>query len=169
MGNDGSERRFNGTIDSMTFATRALSAAEVLQLTCLSQQPTVTVPSELPATPVGVPVSFDIALTNNNPVGACAPMTFNLQTFDTGLVLDPPPFTPTFSDPVPSGQTGHMTITATAPASADPGDQLPINFLVVEPTTQFFGFEQVPFVVAASAGCQVSTPSSTGSRTRSRR
>ena len=34
IGNDGSERRFNGTVDTHAFATHALTADEVLQLTC---------------------------------------------------------------------------------------------------------------------------------------
>jgi hypothetical protein len=157
MGNDGSERRFNGTIDGVTFATHALTADEVLQLTCLSEQPSVAVPAELPPTPVGVPVAFDVELTNHNPPGACAPITFQLSTFDDGLLLDPPPFTPASSAPVASGETGHITVTATAPASADAGARFNINFFITEQTTNFFEFDTVPFVVAASPGCQVST------------
>jgi hypothetical protein len=157
MGNDGSERRFNGTIDTVTFATHALGADEVLQLTCLAESPSVVIPAELPPTPVGVPVAFDIALTNHNPPGACAPITFTLQTFESGLLLDPSPAMPAHSAPVASGETGHMTVTATAPASADPGNQFRVNFLIAEPTTNFFEFDTVPFTVAASPGCQVST------------
>ena len=157
MGNDGSERRFNGTIDDITFATHALTAAEVLQLTCLSQPPTVSVPSELPVVPAGTPVPFDVAVTNHNPPGACAPITFALQTFSTGVVLDPPPFNIVSSAPVASGETGHFTITATAPDSADPGQLFAINFLVLEQTTQFFEFETVPLVVAETTACHVTT------------
>src|SRR5678816_2252141 len=121
MGNDGSERRFNGTIDNVAFATHAMTATEVLQLTCLPQQPTVSVPSELPVVPAGTPVLVDIALTNNNPPQGCAPITFTIEPLFSGLLLDPPNNTFTSSAPVASGETGHFTITATAPHSADPG------------------------------------------------
>lgn len=157
MGNDGSERRFSGTIDGVTFATHALTADEVLQLTCLSQRPTVAVVSELPPAPVGVPVAIDVALTNHNPPGACAPITFSLLTFADGLLIDPPSGTEVASAPVASGQTGHVSITATAPGTAQPGT-IDVNLFITEPTTNFFDFETVPFVVAASTGCQVNSP-----------
>jgi hypothetical protein len=152
MGNDGSERRFNGTIDSVTFATHALTAAEVLQLTCLSL-PTFSLAPEQPATPAGVPLSIDVALSNHNPVGACAPLTFEIETFNEGLLLDPLPFVVAHSAPVPSGETGHFTITATAPDTADPGDQFPIEVFVQEQTTQFTSFNPTLFVVGPPAGC----------------
>jgi len=157
MGNDGSERRFNGTIDAVSFATHALTAAEVLELTCLSQPPTVSIPSELPTLPAGTPIPFDVAVTNHNPPGACAPITFVLQTINSGVIVDPPPFNAASSAPVPSGETGHITVTATAPDSADPGARFNVIFLVSEQTTQFFEFESVPLVVAEVAGCHVTT------------
>ena len=157
MGNDGSERRFNGTIDGVTFATHALTADEVLQLTCLSQPPTVAVPSELPPAAPGVPVAIDVALTNHNPVGACGPISFQVFSFASGLLLDPPGNAPATSAPVASGQTGHFVVTATAPGTAAPGT-IDINLLITEQTTNFFAFEDVPFVVAAETGCRVDSP-----------
>ncbi|HEU4726404.1 MAG TPA: LamG domain-containing protein [Kofleriaceae bacterium] len=158
MGNDGSERRFNGTIDDITFATHALTADEVLQLTCLTEPPTLVVsPSSLGPTPVGVPATLDVALTNHNPVGSCAPISFQVFTFQSSLQLDPPPFQPATSAPIASGETGHFTITATAPESAGGGDTLSFQFLVSESTTQFSDFRSVSFEVASTDGCQIST------------
>jgi Concanavalin A-like lectin/glucanases superfamily len=157
MANDGSERRFSGTIDNITFATHAMTAAEVLQLTCLPQQPTVTVPSELPSVPAGTPIAVDVALTNHDPPLGCAPLTFQLFTFQTGLLLDPRPGAPASSAPVASGETSHFTITATAPNSADPGARFDLGFSVFEQSAQFFTFESVPLVVAGATGCHVTT------------
>jgi hypothetical protein len=155
VGNDGSERRFNGTIDSVAFATRALDAVEVQQLNCLSERPTmVFTPEVIPPTPVGVPVIVDIALTNHNPAN-CAPLTFDLQPFDGGLQLDPPAGSTVQSAPVPSGATGHMTLTATAPQSADPRDERSVTFQIREASTNFFGFGFIPFEIAPAVGCHV--------------
>ena len=157
IGNDGSERRLNGTIDGVTFATHALDPDEVLQLTCLTEFPTMEVPSELPPAAPGVPVAIDVALTNHNPVGTCAPITFQLFAFATGLLVDPPQGKNLASDPVASGQTTHLTVTATAPGTAEPGTR-DIQLFVSEPTTNFFGFQQLKFVIAAATGCQVNSP-----------
>ncbi|HET7505518.1 MAG TPA: LamG domain-containing protein [Kofleriaceae bacterium] len=159
MGNDGSERRFNGTVDGVTFATHALTADEVLGLTCLPSPPTlVTTPASLgPAAP-GVPATLDVALTNNNPIGACAPIRFQFVAFSNTLQLDPPPFMPVLTPPIASGETGHITVTATAPATAEPGSTLFLQLQVFENTTQFFDFRTVSFEVAAAQGaCQVSS------------
>jgi Concanavalin A-like lectin/glucanases superfamily len=157
MGNDGSERRFNGVIDGVTFATHALDPDEVLQLTCNAAPTVVVTPTQIPATAVGVPVPIDVALTNHSRA-ACAPITFSLITFPSGLVLDPPPFLPLSSAPVASGETGHLTVTATAPDSADPGQMLSLQFQVSEQTSGFFDFHSIPFQVADSmSGCQVKT------------
>jgi hypothetical protein len=157
MGNDGSERRFNGTLDNITFATHAMTAAEVLQLTCLPQLPTVSVPSALPVVPAGTPVPIDIALTNNNPPLGCAPLTFIIEPISTGLLLDPLEHTDTSSAPVASGETSHFTVTATAPHSADPGQQFFIGLFISNQATQLFEFDVVPFVVADTTGCHVTT------------
>ena len=159
MGNDGSERRFNGVMDEVLFATHALDAAEVQALTCFPESPSMVVtPSTIPPTPPGVPVVIDIAVTNHNPA-ACVPLTFELETFGSqDLILDPPPFTPVESAPVPSGATGHLTITATAADSVPPGSILFLDFEVTEPTTGFSDFRFVGFPVSEPTGCHVSTP-----------
>jgi len=155
MGNDGSERRFSGTIDNVTFATHAFSADEIQELTCVSTPTVVVTPGAIPATPVGVPVAFDVALTNTNRAG-CPAISFDLTTFPSGLILSPPPFNTTPSAPVAGGETTHMTVTATAPDSADPGSILFVQFQISEQTSGFFDFHFIPFEVASGSGaCQV--------------
>jgi hypothetical protein len=155
IGNDGAERRFAGTIDNITFSNRALDAAAVQQLNCLFQPPEMVVtPEAIPPTPVGVPVTIDIALTNHNPSN-CAPLVFELQPIDSGMQLDPAAGVATPSAPIPSGETGHMTLTATAPLSADPSADRVVLFDVSEPTTGFSNFALVPFAIAPAIGCHV--------------
>lgn len=160
MGNDGSERRFNGSIDRTLFATHALDPDEILALTCLPQQPTMVVsPDFIEDAPIGVPVTIDVALTNNNPA-VCAPLTFTLEIFDNEqLIIDPPPFNPIDSEPVASGETGHFTITVTASEFATPGDTTFLDFQIFEPVTDFFDFGFVEIIIGeGGSGCRVSTP-----------
>jgi hypothetical protein len=158
VGNDGSERRFAGAIDSAVFATHAFTADQVLALTCFPVSPSIAVTPANGAlsAPPGSPATIDIALTNHN-TAACGPITFTLQTFnfDGRLTLDPA-FSAQ-SAPVPSGSTGHMTLTATPGDSVDPGTNLFFDFEVTEPTTSFFSFNFATLTVTEPTGCHVST------------
>jgi hypothetical protein len=157
MGNDGSERRFAGAMDSTLFATHAFTADQVQALTCFPVSPSVAVtPSGTLSSPPGVPVSIDIALTNHNN-SACGPITFTLDSFafSSRLTLDPGFAT---SAPVPSGTTGHMTVTATPDESVDPGTFLDFELEITEPTTNFFAFPFFSLTVLEPTGCHVSTP-----------
>ncbi len=156
MGNDGSERRFNGTLDNIVFLTRPLASDEVLQLTCLSERPTVAVtPAEIPPTQAGGSVPLDVAITNHNPPRACAPLSFSLTTFNFTTQIDPPPDVPVVSAPVASGETTHMTVTVTVPVSAEPGSRVEAFFEVIEPSVGFFDAEFASIEVAPTPGCQV--------------
>jgi hypothetical protein len=155
IGNDGSERRFAGTVDNITFSNRALDATSVQQLNCLFQRPEIVVtPETIPPAPVGVPVTFDVGLVNHNPAN-CAPLVFQLLVFDGGLRTDPLSQVQTPSSPVPSGQTGHMKVTASAPLSADPADERFLDLLVSEPVTLFNDFAEIEFPIAPQTGCHV--------------
>lgn len=159
MGNDGSERRLLGAIDEAVFATHALDADEILALTCLPQTPTLVFSPNFIEEAPGVPATVDVSVTNNNPA-LCAPISFSLVTIDDGfpIALDPPPFEAVDSGPVASGETVHFTITATATEEATPGDLMFFEFFVQEPTTDFFEFGFVEFLVAESSGvCSVNT------------
>jgi len=159
MGNDGSERRFDGAIDGTLFATHALSAAEVQSLTCLPVRPTMTVtPSGIPAALPGVPVAIDVALANRNPA-QCAPIRFRVRDsfVGTGLTLDPPPFQSVETAPVASGATEHFTITATVSEAAEPGQTFSVRVFADEPTTRFFDTALISVTVGSLTGCHVST------------
>lgn len=159
MGNDGSERRYNGAIDSTLFATHALTAAEVAALTCFPVSPSVSVTPSNASTPAGVTTTFDIALTNNNSA-SCGPITFSIEpeVFDPRIVLDPPVFTTRPSAPVPSGTTGHFLVTATPSDEIEPGSGFFLEFLVSEPFSGFFNFAFANLTVTEPLGCHVSAP-----------
>lgn len=158
MGNDGSERRYNGAIDSTLFTTHALTADEVLALTCFPQPATMVVTPQSPTAAPGEPARIDLAFTNHNPA-SCAPLTFTLGSVfsDNRLTLDPPSGRSVKSDPIPSGETGHMTVTATPNDTVDPGAFLFFEFQVTEPVTGFFSFPFFQLQVVEPAGCHVST------------
>jgi len=156
MGNDGSERRFNGAIDNPLFTTRALDAAAVGQLTCVAPPTIAVTPAAIPATPVGVPALVDVALTNHNRA-SCAPLTFELTTFPSQLQTDPGPFQPV-SLAVAGGETGHLTVTATATDESLAGQIVALDFQIRVQDVGFFDFHEIPFEVAESTSgeCQVS-------------
>ena len=158
MGNDGNERRYNGAIDSTLFTTHALTANEVQALTCFPQFPTMVVTPQAPTAAPGEPARIDLAITNHNPA-SCAPLTFTLNSefSDFRLTLDPAPGRSVNSDPIPSGATGHMTLTATPSDTVDPGNFLFFEFEVTEPVTGFFSFPFLELQVVEPTGCHVST------------
>jgi hypothetical protein len=162
MGNDGSERRFAGAIDSTLFATRALTAEQVLALTCVPQRPSISfTPNNPLPTPAGVPTTLDLAITNNN-VAACGALTVEIATIplSNGLTLDPPPFLLVDSPPVPPGATGHVTITATPSDDLDPGTNLVFEVRVQDLLSNFLTFDIFSFEVAEPSnpgGCRVNT------------
>jgi hypothetical protein len=121
-------------------------------------------PAVIPPTQVGVPVTLDVAITNPNAAG-CSAKTYVLNTVGTGLLLDPRPPSPGVPPTIQefaSGATVHMAVTATAPASADGGDVIPVSIAVIDlpsvpgPIVGPLPTSSVPFTVAATPGCQVS-------------
>jgi hypothetical protein len=171
--------------DAPTDHTGAVTAAETAADPC-AWAPTATVsPAVIPATPPGVPVVLDVAVTSTS-AASCAPQSFALIIVDSGLLFDPRPPTPVGPGSAPGsapaaiqlagGATGHFRVTATAPASADPGDVFAVGFqlsdpsvvLPIPPPDPSGGPTQLPpppgvvipplsFVVAGTPGCQVST------------
>ena len=156
IGNDGSERRFDGAIDEAVFDLHALPPEQLRQLTCLPVEPTLVVtPRVSEPTPPDVATTFDIAVTNHNPA-ACLPMEFELSASGAppNLAIDPsPPFV--HSPPVPSGATTHMRLTVTPFDSVASGPiQLPLQ---VSAFDWFFSVDtSVDVVVADPPGCHVS-------------
>jgi len=141
----------------------AAVAAALAADPCTSDAIIAITPAVIPPTRAGVPVVLDIAVTNPNPA-TCADRTLDLHVLDTGLLLDPRPGRPT-QLVLASGATGHVTVTATAPASADAGDVLQASFIAADPPQPGgpIAFPpqgtavSAPFTVAATPGCQVSS------------
>ena len=159
MGNDGSERRFDGAIDSTLFATHALTATEMLALLCFPHLPTLAVtPDAIATISPDTPVAIDVAVTNHNPA-VCAPITFALlgQVSDDHLRLDPPAFTVVHSDPVASGATGHIAVTATLADGLATDSHVSLVLRVSEPTTGLDDAHSFDLRVVEPAGCHVDT------------
>jgi hypothetical protein len=164
IGNDGSERRFSGAIDSVLFATHAITAQQMLALTCLrSLQPTVRVtPSGTGSTPPGVPLVFDYAMTNNNTTAACGTLNFNIVVHEEsfGLSFDPAVNVTHRSDPVPHSSTGHFLLSVTPDEEVEPGTLLFFHTHVDDPNNGSFNFISSSVRVAERdpSICTVSTP-----------
>lgn len=136
--------------------------------------PTVTVtPATIPPMAVGVPVVFDVAVTNPN-AAPCEPLSYVFSPADTGLILDPPPLAGILTGPpairtLESGATAHIVLTATASASADGGDTFEVIATLLRPLPAPpppsppppplppVTSAPVHFTVASTPGCQVST------------
>jgi concanavalin A-like lectin/glucanase superfamily protein len=155
IGNDGAGRRFDGAVDDAVFDLRALTAQQVLELTCIPVAPlVVATPGTTAPTLPDVPVAFDIAVTNRNPP-ACAAMDFALEarTIEPGVAIDPDPG---FQERpvVRSGTTAHFGFTATPFDAVDTGS-FAIGFDVFSLGWGFTFSGAVHLVVAAPAGCHV--------------
>jgi len=129
--------------------------------TCVWAPTAVVTPGVIPVTRVGMPVVLDVAIANSNPA-SCAALSVELDITDTGLLFDPRPRAPGVPPTivtVASGATSHVTVTATAPASADGGDVTPVSFVLRDPTQppNQVVVPSLPFTVATTPGCQVST------------
>lgn len=161
IGNDGSERRFDGVIDEAAFDLQALPPERVLQLTCFPVDPTVVVtpPANAPAEP-DLPVSFDIAVTNNNPA-ACLPMEFTMALPDVpvDIQIDPAQVFQ-INPPVPSSATTHFAVTATAYDVVNRlSPQLALTFGVSSLDWSYFSTGILELLIGYPAGCHVSKKS----------
>ncbi len=152
FGNDGSQRRIEGTLDNAWFSTRAVSAATILGLTCIRHKPDLAfTPTAGPAVGPGTPVTFTARIANRN-AASCPAENFSLQTVDfvPDFQIDPQ-FS--FTDPVASGTYTDVPVTITAGSDAEPGTQ-GVRFqasgsIVFDPTVA-----SVQFTVTAT-GCRV--------------
>ena len=166
IGNDGFQRRFDGSIDNAFLDRRAATADEVLALTCLRGAPSVVgTPAVSAPTPANTPASFDIAISSGStPACGIESFFFNANLFVPGISVQP-----TFNIvSVPAGGTAHLTLTAIASDDVDPGT-FTIPFSVFSNTRGMPGPVPLPgpvpqsasgsvdFVVAPGTGCRVVT------------
>jgi concanavalin A-like lectin/glucanase superfamily protein len=152
IGNDGSERRFDGVVDEAAFVLRAMAPAQIRQLTCFPVDPTVSAPAVVGPTTPDVPVTIDIAVTNNNPP-ACEAMEFDLNV-DPSFVTYDPALPILHSPPVASGETTHFTFTAT-PIDLVDGGSIPVDFQVSAFQWFFTSLGEVVIGVVEPTGCHV--------------
>lgn len=156
FGNDGAERRFDGLIDEVVFDLHALSAPQMLRLTCVPADASVVATPEVSApTPPGVPATFDIAVTNRNSP-SCDPVRYVLSSNGSSsqVDVDAGDFGQV-SPPLSSGGSTHFTITATPLDAALPG---PYSFLYEVDSDDFVfrGGGFLTLTVSQPTGCQVS-------------
>ena len=156
IGNDGSERRFDGAIDEVVFDLHALTAQQMLRLTCIpADASVVATPATSAPTPPDVTASFDIAVTNHNSA-ACDPVTYTMFVNPPGgnIDLDPATFSQV-SAPIASGDTVHFPIRLTPYDSGSPGT-FDVRYDVLSFDGLFRGGGLVDLVVVDPPGCHVS-------------
>jgi hypothetical protein len=155
MANDGSQRRFEGAIDQVWFATQAASADTIKSLLCVHKPLTmVGTPAMSMAVAPGTPVTFDLAITNPS-TAECAPdqVIFQSNTFRPDFFVDP---SFQFVEAA-SGQTTHIPVTITSSEDVEEGSfpfdftAFTINRFVPTPATA-----TVTYVTQIS-GCHVTT------------
>jgi hypothetical protein len=155
MGNDADRRRVEGALDNFWFDTRAASADTILGLTCVRRPPRLSVrPQAGPAVAAGTPVTYDFALTNDDPP-SCGRGDFFLvsNTFQPEFSVDP-----SFSFlNVGSGETQTVPVTITSSGDAEP-DTYHFDFFATgaDRFSQPGASASVTYTVA-SGGCRIST------------
>jgi hypothetical protein len=156
IGNDGNQRRFEGTLDEVWFESQPITDERLHELQCLHRPFELTgEPAVAMSVPPGTPVAFQLTVTNHNAL-ACdtaVPSLFPTSSLPPGFRLSG-----TFESlPVESGKTVTATVTVTSSDDSDSGE-FPFTFAAVQ-----FGdrvteppFATVTYVVSAE-GCRVST------------
>jgi hypothetical protein len=110
MGNDASNRRIDGIIDSVVFDTLPATPGEIMKLTCLPQPSSMIVtPVDPAAVPPGTPVTYDVQITNNSCDDAFANFSAFQPSFDPNIDVGA-----STSATVPAGGTSHLPFTVTA-------------------------------------------------------
>ncbi|WP_437670059.1 LamG-like jellyroll fold domain-containing protein [Sorangium sp. So ce131] len=149
-------QRFKGLIDEVWLSASPSTGATIAELSCIKQPATIAVtPPTAGPVPANTPVSYDIAVTNNN-VGACGNANYFLSIFGGAPGVNIFPDT-TFVPEVASGSTAHFPVTVSGTEEAEPGvHEIPFqidDFFVGE----FIGSGSLSFESAAPTGCFVRT------------
>ena len=156
MGNDGSKRLYAGALDSALYDDRALSADEMLALTCIRRPASIAgTPARSAPTATGAMAPFDIAITNNDSP-SCTPSDLFFQASpDTFGVNVEPSFQ--VINGLAAGTTSHLTMTASGSDDLDTG-VYPIQIFAFS-NFGYYSFSQgtveLDFV---ASGCRVSKP-----------
>jgi hypothetical protein len=123
MGNDALDRRIDGTLDTVFFATRPSSDAEIARLACVPRPSTlIATPASSGPVAAGTAVTYDLALTNNS----CDPAEYEIFASPptTDLTVNP-----SFALVFPgAGQTVHQPTVVTSSPTIEPDDYtIPIS------------------------------------------
>ncbi|AUX40415.1 hypothetical protein SOCE26_018160 [Sorangium cellulosum] len=157
IGNNPQRQRFTGLIDQVWLSASPLTDAEIAQLVCLRHPGTVVVTPESSGPVVaGTPVTYQVAVTNNDS-DACSPRDYALNvTTQPGI---------NFSQDVPSipgiapGSTATFPVTVTGNVAVDPGVYL-LRYEVLNtnsPDSSFVASGNLTYELGEPAGCFVRT------------
>lgn len=141
MGNDASARRFRGRLDNAWFNTMAAPPETIRELTCLRQDPTVSVtPLIGPAVPAGTPVTFTLSIASKDGP-TCSPASFGVSPSPSqqDFTVDPQ-FT---NITVATGETMNIPFKVSSGPETEAGNY-PISFFVFSNNNGPFGPIGVP-------------------------
>jgi hypothetical protein len=155
MGNDGSKRLWAGLIDSAFFDARALSADEMLALTCLRHPFSIAAtPAASPPTPTGEVATFDVTITNNDSP-SCRPNDYFFEGFASVAGVTTSPSFQLVSQ-VPAGTSTDFPLGVSGSDDLDTGTY-PVELFAFDETSGGNAVANVDFNFVAS-GCRVSKP-----------
>jgi hypothetical protein len=127
MGNDAAGRRFQGLMDNAWFNTQAAPDTTIMELTCLHQDPSVTVSPQVgPAVAAGTPVTYALSIHNTNAAN-CTPSSFiSFMSLPQDFNVDQ---SFVFVPPIASGETNTLPFVVTSGEETEPGSY-PLTFQV---------------------------------------
>jgi hypothetical protein len=127
MGNDAAGRRFQGLMDNAWFNTQAAPDTTIMELTCLHQDPSVTVSPQVgPAVAAGTPVTYALSIHNTNAAN-CTPSSFiTFMSLPQDFNVDQ---SFVFVPPIASGETNTLPFVVTSGEETEPGSY-PLTFQV---------------------------------------
>jgi hypothetical protein len=140
MGNDASNRRIDGILDSVVFDTLPVGPAEIMKLTCLPSPSVMSVtPVDPAAVPPGTPVNYDVQITNNS----CDDSNFFFNAF--AFNFDPSiTVSPNFGNAfVPAGGTADLPFSVTASTDTEQFGTTQIGVNAELFSSNFESFNQV--------------------------
>ncbi|XXX78611.1 LamG-like jellyroll fold domain-containing protein [Sorangium sp. So ce134] len=157
IGNNAQRQRFAGLIDEVWVSASPMIDAEISQLTCIRHPGTVVVTPESsgPVAP-GTPVTYQIAVTNNDEE-ECSPRNYGFNLFSQPGILST--VEPGLFPDVGPGSTVTFEVTVTGTLAVDPGVyQLPYDVINPDSPDSFFvASGNLTYEMVAPAGCFVRT------------
>jgi hypothetical protein len=120
MGNDAAGRRFQGLMDNAWFNTQAAPDTTIMGLTCLHQDPTVTVsPQTSPPVAAGTAVTYELSIHNTNAANCTPSSFFSFVSLPQDFNVNPGAI---FPPPIASGETNTFPFEVSSSEETEPGN-----------------------------------------------